>query len=102
MSRSETAALRCTGNAARESSPTPATVDENEAPGKSTALLLQAAAALPVGFGGFCCLPSGEWFDVWRESAELARAWRITEAEVRNGLLAEARFLEAEPLGGVA
>jgi len=100
MSTSKTAAACVTRTTARDKRPEPDKILDHQPPADSTAtLLLQAAAALPVGLGGFCVLPTGEWFDLYRESADTAHARRVSHEEVCAGLLEEWRFIEAEPLG---
>jgi len=99
MSRTKTATSGLLPNVARDFEK-PDEEFTGKSPRHSTASLLHAVAlALPIGVGGFIVTPSGGWFDLWRESADLARARRVTEDEVSAGLLEEARFLEAEPLG---
>jgi len=101
MSRSETAAARVHRTTARASKP--ADVADSNARSHSTGTLLRhAALALPVGGAGFCVTPTGEWFDLWRESSGIARARRVSEDEVVEGLLGEVHSLEAESLGETA
>ena len=88
---------------ARESNPsTLPRVPENDPLEKSTAALLFAARALPVGGAGFCVTPAGAWWFLERLDTTTARAVGMTEAGVVEAMLAEARFIEAEPLGGPA
>jgi hypothetical protein len=109
MRRNEKAASRCSAKAAHEKPDPNANLDRNRSPRKSTreARLLSElhAAALAVAPGRTAFVTTASswgWFRVERLDALTARVSHVSETFVVETLLADAQFLDAEPLGRVA